>query len=133
MVMRTVVISNRDRPGKTKGARVVPVSTRRTSFVGDYIRSECLQGAPDQPDRTIGVTAGPAPTHLAEAADEAWHEIRAGLASSQMGQVISNGGKPEDARAALSRALVGQESSDAGRLRDAARFGSQHNDDSDPG
>jgi hypothetical protein len=79
------------------------------------------------------MAAGPAPVDFAQTAKEPHHEVRVSLASSQEGQIVSNGGKPIDARAALAGALVGQVTGDPGRLGQTARLASEHHDHPDAG
>jgi hypothetical protein len=101
--------------------------------VGSHICSEYLQRATNQVHGTIGVPTCPATADFAQSAIEPWHEAGSHLAPGELGQVFGNRGKPEDAWPALSGTLVGQESGDARRLGNPARFGSEHNDDPDAG
>src|SRR5471030_2048605 len=103
--MRTVVTSNRNRLGKSESTWVMAVRTRLPSFVSEHVCGEYPQGALDQCDRTIRVPARPAPAHLAEPPDEAWHEIRTDVASSQKSHIVGNGRKAEDAGPTLSGTL----------------------------
>jgi hypothetical protein len=79
------------------------------------------------------MAAGPAPVDFAQTAKEPHHDVRVSMAAREKGEIVSNSGKPMDARAALAGALIGQITGYPGRLGETARLASEHHDHSDTG
>jgi hypothetical protein len=114
MVIRNVDTSDRYRSGKAQRAQVMAVGTRLASLVSSHVGGKCREGTADEADGAVGVPARPAAAYLVESAPQPRHDIGPFLAPGQAGQVIGDSGKSENARTALPRTLIGQESSDAG-------------------
>jgi hypothetical protein len=72
------------------------------------------EGAPHEGDRTVGMTTGSSPVHVAETTFESWQKSIVTLAPGQSCQIICDGRQSKHARAALAGALIGEETSDTG-------------------
>jgi hypothetical protein len=86
------------------------------------------QGAACQGDRTVGVTTGPSPVHLAETTFESHQKSIVTVPAGQLCEVICDRWQPKRAGAALTGTLLGEVANDAGGLGEAARCLAQSHD-----
>ena len=84
-------------------------------------------------DGTVRVPACTASIHFAESTLQSCQQVRFGLATSEMSEVVGDGGQPEDTRAALPRTLAGQVTGDTCSFGDAAGRRPEGDDDADSG
>jgi hypothetical protein len=103
-----------------------------TAFVGSGIAAEYPEGATHDSDCAIGVSAGAAPVYLVEPVVQAVREWAIHLAAGEESHVGGDGGQTEDARSALTGALIGQVAGDPRRFGNPAGRRTQDDDDADP-
>ena len=101
--------------------------------MGGKVGGEDSQGTSNQCYCSIGMTARTASVHVVQTTVQPRHAVSASLATSQSSQIVSDGGKPIDARTTLAGALVGQVAGYSSRLGHAARRFSEYNDHPDAG
>jgi hypothetical protein len=105
----------------------------RAPLVGHHVLSEDVECAPHETDGAVWVSTRTAPVDLDESLLESWDEALISLTSSESSQVVGNGRKSQDARAALAGALPSQITCDAGGFGNATGVVAKDGDHSDAG
>ena len=100
---------------------------------GGDVGGEHTECAAHHADRSIGVTATAASIHLLDPAEEPGHQPGIAPPVGEESQILGDGGKTVDTRAALARALPGEVMRQARRLCEPAPRGAERHHDADAG